>query len=112
MIEEFQKTGVAGRVPEKLEESIAQNDIFNSPIELVFMAEHPELALEALDEVFGMTGPRYYVLYLFWGPNMDPYRNLPRFKQILTDQGFVDLWKKYGWPDHCHPIGDDDFECD
>ncbi|MCH7806394.1 MAG: tetratricopeptide repeat protein [Proteobacteria bacterium] len=112
LIEEFQKTGVAGRVPEKLEESIAQNDIFNSPIGLVFMAGHPELALEAMDEVFGMTGPRYYLLYYFWGPAIDPYRNLPRFKQILTDRGFVDLWKKYGWPDMCRPIGEEDFICE
>ena len=112
LIEEFQKTGVAGSVPEKLKESIAQNDVFNSPIDLVFMAGHPELALEALDEVFGMTGPRYFALYYFWGPTMDPYRKLPRLKQIMTDQGFVELWKKYGWPDMCRPLGEEDFECD
>jgi len=39
-------------------------------------------------------------------------RQLPEYKQFLTDIGLVDLWKERGWPDLCRPTDGDDFECE
>jgi hypothetical protein len=30
----------------------------------------------------------------------------------MIKKGVADYWKEYGWPDLCHPVGDDDFVCD
>ena len=35
-----------------------------------------------------------------------------RFKKFAKLAGFVDYWKKHGWPDKCRPQGADDFVCD
>jgi hypothetical protein len=35
-----------------------------------------------------------------------------RFKRIVRDLGFVELWQRTDqWPDFCHPAGPGDFEC-
>jgi len=49
---------------------------------------------------------------LFWTPAFAPMRQLPEFKDLARDLGLVDLWKTRGWPDHCRPVGDQDFECE
>jgi TolB-like protein/DNA-binding winged helix-turn-helix (wHTH) protein len=38
-------------------------------------------------------------------------RRDPRFKEWVGALGYVDFWRKYGWPDRCKPTGSDDFEC-
>jgi TolB-like protein/DNA-binding winged helix-turn-helix (wHTH) protein/Flp pilus assembly protein TadD len=38
-------------------------------------------------------------------------RQDPRFKEWVDALGYVDFWRKYGWPDRCKPTGADDFEC-
>jgi hypothetical protein len=43
---------------------------------------------------------------------MKGVRQLPRFKKYVREIGLVDFWKEFGWPDLCHPVGDDDFVCD
>jgi len=39
------------------------------------------------------------------------FRQDPRFKDWVTALGYVDFWRKFGWPDRCSPTGLDDFEC-
>ena len=39
------------------------------------------------------------------------FRQDPRFKEWVTALGFVDFWRKYGWPDRCRPVSVTDFEC-
>jgi hypothetical protein len=43
---------------------------------------------------------------------MKEVRQLPRFKEFMREISLVNYWKKFGWPDLCRPVGDDDFECD
>ena len=38
-------------------------------------------------------------------------RQDPRFKKMANDLGYVDFWRKFGWPDRCAPTGPDDYEC-
>ena len=51
-------------------------------------------------------------LFKTWLPVMQEVRQLPRFKELMKEIGLVDYWNKFGWPDLCRPIGDDDFMCD
>jgi TolB-like protein/DNA-binding SARP family transcriptional activator len=46
-----------------------------------------------------------------WHPSYAPVRKTERFKAFVRKAGFVDYWRAKGWPDLCHPIGSDDFEC-
>jgi len=39
------------------------------------------------------------------------FRQDPRFKEWVSALGYVDFWRKYGWPDRCRPTGLTDFEC-
>jgi TolB-like protein/DNA-binding winged helix-turn-helix (wHTH) protein len=43
-----------------------------------------------------------------WAVN---FRRDPRFKEWVRAMGYLDFWKKKGWPDRCRPTGVDDFEC-
>ena len=43
-----------------------------------------------------------------WGVEL---RRDPRFKEWVVSLGYVDFWRKYGWPDRCRPTGPEDFEC-
>jgi TolB-like protein len=68
------------------------------------------LALDAL-EVFSRSknSQRFQSM---WYPLLGTARKNPRFKRIVRDIGFVDLWRKTGrWTDFCRPLGSDDFEC-
>jgi hypothetical protein len=30
---------------------------------------------------------------------------------MLEDLGLDDYWREAGWPEHCRPVGADDFAC-
>jgi tetratricopeptide (TPR) repeat protein len=69
----------------------------------------PEFALNALERAVSISS---HQLALYWYLLMKEARQLPRFKEFVKEIGLVDYWKEYGWPDLCHPVGDDDFVCD
>ena len=46
-----------------------------------------------------------------WNNWATAVRQDPRFKDWVGQLGFVDFWRKYGWPDRCRPTGLNDFEC-
>jgi TolB-like protein/tetratricopeptide (TPR) repeat protein len=46
----------------------------------------------------------------FWHPSYAPVRKLDRFKTYMKNIGFVDYWRARGWPEQCHPMGND-FTC-
>jgi len=48
-----------------------------------------------------------------WHPIHRAIRQLPAFKAYVRDSGLYDYWRASGkWGDFCHPVGEDDFECD
>ena len=70
-----------------------------------------DLALDALEVSLSRnaSGP---ALQNIWSPLLSDARQDPRFKAMVRDIGFVDLWRATGnWADACRPVGDDDFEC-
>jgi TolB-like protein len=52
------------------------------------------------------------VLRYVWWPTPSSVRGTERFKTVVRNAGFVDVWRARGWPDLCRPVGADDFECD
>jgi TolB-like protein len=69
----------------------------------------PEFSLNAMEKSVSL---RTGALHFIWAPVFREVRQLPRFKEFMGEIGLVDYYKTYGWPDLCHPVGDDDFECD
>ena len=51
------------------------------------------------------------ILSQVWNNWSVELRQDPRFKEWVKKLGYVDFWRKYGWPDRCRPTGPDDFEC-
>ncbi len=51
------------------------------------------------------------ILIEFWNLWSVDLRRDPRFKDWVRQLGYVEFWKKYGWPDRCRPTGPSDFEC-
>ncbi len=46
-----------------------------------------------------------------WLRQLRPFRQSEPFKRKIRESGILAYWKKYGWPDLCHAVGDDDFAC-
>jgi adenylate cyclase len=46
-----------------------------------------------------------------WHPDGDEFRTTPQFKTVIREYGIFKYWKFRGFPPHCKPVGDDDFEC-
>ena len=57
------------------------------------------------------SGDQRFYPELF-GPNQQPLYANDRWKQQVRTDGVLALWQAKGFPAHCKPIGDDDFECD
>jgi adenylate cyclase len=90
------------------ENNLGEIDITNISILAAYFGDS-EFAMDAMEK-----GNEINALGLFkiWYPVMTEVRQLPRFKEYVREIGLVDYWKRFGWPDLCRPIGDDDFECD
>ena len=85
-----------------------------SSIVLAYWAAYygdPELALALTRRMLESEGMPGQIMVL-WRPVFRDMRKLPGFKDLMRDIGLVDYWKKYGWGDFCHPVGDNDFECE
>jgi adenylate cyclase len=68
-----------------------------------------EFAMNAMERSVSLQASG---LYYIWNPVMREVRQLARFKELVREIGLVDYWNRFGWPDLCRPVGDDDFECD
>ena len=68
----------------------------------------PKLALQTIGEEARNTDVRFQAV---WYPMMSEVRQLPGFKELVTDLNLVAYWRASGWADLCRPLGDDDFTC-
>jgi adenylate cyclase len=74
-----------------------------------YFEEH-ELALQVNREVIGSDST---TIWTIWRPIHKGMRQLPGFKDFVREIGLVDYWRTTGkWGDFCHPVGEDDFECE
>jgi adenylate cyclase len=68
----------------------------------------PELSMDVTEKLCSINPLDFYL----WFPIARGFRETSRFKEFVREIGLVDYWKKFGWPDLCRPVGDDDFVCD
>jgi adenylate cyclase len=69
-----------------------------------------ELALQVNREVIRSDST---TIWTIWRPIHKGMRQLPGFKDFVREFGLVDYWRTSGnWGEFCHPIGEDDFECE
>lgn len=74
----------------------------NYSLTLDFLEMESNLSIQYMDhDMLGTT----------WNDIFSPIYNDPRFNQIRRKYGLVEYWRNSGWPDRCHPVGNDDFEC-
>jgi hypothetical protein len=66
------------------------------------------LTFRAYDEMAADPGQTAYSL---WHPDGDEFRTTPQFKSVVRQLGIYEYWQARGYPPHCKPVGDDDFEC-
>ena len=114
MLKATRSPGQAGPILRRLLDSVRETrpDIV---IEVAFWAAYfgeRDLALDALVESLSrnVSGPS---LQNIWYPLLSDARRDPRFKKMVSNIGFVELWRSTGdWADACRPVGADDFECE
>jgi TolB-like protein len=46
-----------------------------------------------------------------WTPLMEPVRRHPKFKELIRETKLPEYWRQSRWPEHCRPLGAEDFEC-
>ena len=68
----------------------------------------PRFAFETMQ---GLIARNTQTLYAIWLPQMAAVRQLPEFKALIRDVGFIEYWNEFGWPDICRPLNGDDFIC-
>jgi tetratricopeptide (TPR) repeat protein len=49
--------------------------------------------------------------FLVWHPDSGDFLNSDVFKSVVRESGVLAYWQAQGYPPHCKPVGDDDFEC-
>jgi TolB-like protein len=82
---------------------------FAAPLNFVYIyAGVPERMLDWPEKRLAAGVPS---LAGVWWPMPSEVRKKERFKKLVRDIGLVDFWRKNRWPDLCHPVGADDFEC-
>jgi len=47
-----------------------------------------------------------------WYPFFEEARQSDLFHDLAHEFGALGFWQEYGFPPQCHPVGEDDFECD
>jgi TolB-like protein/DNA-binding SARP family transcriptional activator len=81
--------------------------------ELAFLYAYtstPERMLDRFES--DVKGGLPTALRFVWWPVPSSVRKTERFKTLMRNAGFVDIWRVRGWPDHCRPVGTNDFACD
>ena len=55
----------------------------------------------------------WQALWIFWASNQQAgsVRQTAVFRKALKDLGLLDFYRESGWPDLCHPLGEEEFEC-
>ncbi|HXV74440.1 MAG TPA: tetratricopeptide repeat protein, partial [Sphingomonadales bacterium] len=112
MAEAYQKTGQKMPVPPPLLESVQALDFYQSGPDMIYLAGHKDLAFQEMKALLLLTGPRNLVFYGMWWPTYAAFRHDPAFKDAMREAGFVEIWRKHGWPDKCQPTANGDIECE
>ncbi len=72
----------------------------------------PDRVLDHPERLVAVHNLRTQTVRYLWSPEFAPVRRTERFKAFVRVAGYAEYWRARGWPDHCHPVGADDFVCD
>jgi TolB-like protein len=95
-------------------QTLYANDAYADPLSRLAIAvlaayfDDQELALKAVTDSINAFAVNAYIL---WTPLFRELRQEASFKDFLRRKGLIAYWREYGWPDLCHRVGSDDFEC-
>jgi TolB-like protein len=78
------------------------------------LAKRPDIFFDNLKDL--SNGQKFPVILTILNPHMpaDETRKVhesPQTKALLETMRLPEYWRKFGWPDMCRPIGEDDFKC-
>jgi TolB-like protein/DNA-binding winged helix-turn-helix (wHTH) protein/Tfp pilus assembly protein PilF len=85
---------------------LAEEPRYHAPaasVGLAVWAAHFGDAPFALTLLRRATSESAMLMYLAWLPVFEEVRQLPEFKDLLTEIGLVDYWRATGWPSVCRP---------
>jgi adenylate cyclase len=88
--------------------NLSENNITNISVWAAYFGD-PEFAMDAMEKGIRINATG---LFKIWAPVMKEVRQTPRFRKLIREIGLVDYWNKFGWPDLCRPVSDDDFVCE
>jgi len=71
----------------------------------------PDRVMDQLERSAATGGLNPPAARYIWSSELSPVRKTERFKAFVRKIGAVERWRAQGWPDHCHPVGADDFTC-
>ncbi len=77
--------------------------------ESLLMLGSPQVFDLGIDPLNDIT--RIQIHAQIWNNWSVAIRQDPRFKDWVGKLGYIDFWRRHGWPDRCRPTGPDDFEC-
>jgi TolB-like protein/DNA-binding winged helix-turn-helix (wHTH) protein/Flp pilus assembly protein TadD len=77
---------------------------------LAAMLDRPEFAVEGFVTLTRHHAGAGSSSGILWAHVFRDMRRLPRFREVLQEEGLVAYWRQAGWPDLCRPVGDD-IEC-
>ena len=67
----------------------------------------------ALQEFQEASMSSTFLMFTIWHPPLTDMCRLPGFKDLVRDLKLVNYWRATGnWGEFCHPVGEDDFECE
>ena len=99
---------VGKETPEKIYDDYKLSRALGYPL-LDYMSG-PQLVLQAFSD---NTNDRSFNFQAFLVPwiEIEKIGQSETFRSLINDLGLDDYWRQRGWPDHCAPIDDTDFEC-
>jgi TolB-like protein/DNA-binding winged helix-turn-helix (wHTH) protein len=91
--------------------SLTQNGELSADVgfEVLLILDSPRVFELGIDPHHDI--PRLQAHAQIWNNWAINVRRDPRFKKWVETLGYVELWRKNGWPDRCKPTGPGDFEC-
>ena len=121
----------SGRMPaeyadllvDALEDPARKNEVIDKIVTAIEVGDLDKLV--GFEELLILGSPRAFELGIdpvtdiknlqlnaqIWNNWAVDFRQDPRFKDWVAALGYVDFWRKHGWPDRCRPTGPNDFEC-
>jgi hypothetical protein len=88
------------------------SDNFSVMLNVALLAAYygdDDLSVAALSRRY--AGAPLVALQFAWTPLFRDVRSHAGFKSMLAELGLDDYWREAGWPEHCRPVGADDFVC-